>query len=393
MFKIKHINFIPERIAMPNKADLSEVNEQDNLIHSESKNLKDKNAISGNILIFYAYDIGDSIELNKLKSRKILQVHDMEPFPHFKNYHVPLAVDITDFCDRGPGVKVYAKIHSFGVISLNYIIPFSETFNTLKFKLIQQVEDHNLISKRDARDLFSKIKFVVQEPVFFNLKSTYYAVQADNKALSINNKVLVKNYGHIITSLLRLETKTMSDYQVEEILEASTAYYGSDLLVISAEGAFIYDNEYHEPLEFFELASIQKLELQFFDRHLDKKLNYFYNIDTYKVPLKSYIPLLGSRIDTMLMDLAKLRVDISVITERLNNNVNMTGDSYFQKLYTMLVKAFKLQDWKSSIDEKLSIISEMYTVRKNRLDTVREEMLTLFVLFFIVLEVTIAWLK
>ncbi len=369
---------------------LDNLNEKKDL---DAKHLKDKTAISGNILIFYAFDIGDSIELNKIKSKRILKVNDMEPFPHFKNYHVPISVDITNFIERDPGVKVFAKIHSFGVISLTYIIPFAETFNTLKFKLIKLVEDHKLISKRDVRGLFSQIKALVIEPNFFNLKSTYYAVQADNKALSINNKDLVKHYGHIITSLLRLETKSMSEYQVEEILQSSTAYYGSDLLVISAEGAFIYDSEYHEPLEFFELASIQKLELQSFDKLLDKKLNHFYNIDTYKVPLKSYIPLLGSRIESMLMDLAKLRVDISVITERLNNNVNMTGDSYFQKLYTMLVDVFKLKDWKSSIDEKLSIISEMYTVRKNRLDTVREEMLTLFIILLITVEVTIALFK
>jgi hypothetical protein len=302
-------------------------------------------------------------------------------------------VDINDFSEKEPEASVSAKIHNFGVLSLNYVIPFTETFDTLKIRLIQVVNNYKQISKRDAKAIYMQTKSVTLEPNFFNLKTTYYAVQAENKTFSITNKDLVKNYGHVIASLLRLETQTMSEYQIEETFKSATSYYGSDLVVVSSEGAFIYDSEYHEPLEFFELAGIQKLELQCFDKLLDKKLNHFYNSDTYKLPLKSYIPLLGSRIDSMLMDIAKLRVDISVITERLNNSVNMTGDVYFQKLYTMLMQVFKLKEWKTSIDEKLSIINEMYMVRKNRLDTVREEMLTLVIIVLVAFEAFVAFMN
>lgn len=354
---------------------------------------KDKTIISGNILIFYAYDIGDVIDINKIKAKKILKVNDLETFPHFKNYHVPLSIDIMDFAEREEGVKVLAKIHNFGVLSLNYIIPFRETFDTLKIRLIELVEDYKLISKKDGKAIYSQIKSAMVEPNFFNLKTTYYAVQVENKVFKISNTVFVEKYGHVIASLLRLETQTMSEYQVEETLQSSTAYYKSDLVVISSEGAFIYDSEYHEPMEFFELAGIQKLELQYFDKLLDKKLNYFYSSDTYKLPLTSYVPLLGSRIDSMLMDIAKLRVDISVITERLNNSVNMTGDLYFQKIYAMLVDVFKLKEWKSSIDEKLSITNEMYMVRKNRLDTVRAETLELIIIVLIAVEISMAFFK
>jgi hypothetical protein len=354
---------------------------------------KDKTIISGNILIFYAYDIGDVIDINKIKSKKILKVNDLETFPHFKNYHVPLSIDIMDFSPREEGVKVLAKIHNFGVLSLNYIIPFRETFDTLKIRLIEVVEDYKLISKKDGKLLYSQIKSAMVEPNFFNLKTTYYAVQVENKVFKISNKALVEKYGNVIASLLRLETQTMSEYQIEETLQSSTAYYRSDLVVISSEGAFIYDSEYNEPMEFFELAGIQKLELQYFDKLLDKKLNHFYSSDTYKLPMTSYIPLLGSRIDSMLMDIAKLRVDISVITERLNNSVNMTGDLYFQKLYAMLVDVFKLKEWKSSIDEKLSITNEMYMVRKNRLDTVRAETLELIIIVLIAVEISMAFFK
>jgi len=354
---------------------------------------KEKVTVSGNILVLCAYDIGDLIDINKIKARKLLRTSDNEPFPHFKNYHVPLSVDISDISEKEPLATVMAKIHTFGVMSLTYVIPFTETFDTLKIRLIQIVNNYKQISKRDAKAAYLQLKMVTTEPNFFNLKTSYYAVQTENKSLNITSKNFASQYGHVIASLLRLETQMMSEHQIEETLQSSTAYYGSDLIVIGAEGAFIYDSEYHEPLEFFELASIQKLELQCFDKLLDRKLNHFYNSDTYNLPLKSYIPILGSRVDSTLMDIAKLRVDISVITERLNNSVNMTGDPYFQKLYNMLVHVFKLREWKSSIDEKLTIINEMYTVRKNRLDTVREEMLTLVIILLIAFEASVAFMN
>lgn len=360
---------------------------------SESRNAGESTLISGNILIFYAYDIGDSIDINKLKARKTLKASDMESFPHFKNYHVPLSVNIDEYSEKSDDAKISVKIHSFGVVSLNYIIPFCETIDNLKLKLIHQVEEYKQISRKDARFIFNQIKPVITEPSFFNLKTGYYAVHADNKALEISNKDLVRRYGPQIASLLRLETQNMSEYQIEEVLQASTAYYGSDLLVINSEGAFIFDSEYHEPLELFELAGIQRLELQSFDKLLDKKLNIFYNSDTFKIPVRSYVPLLGSHIDSMLIDIAKLRVDISVITERLKNSVNMSGDSYFQRLYLMLGDAFKLKDWKASIDEKLSIVNEMYSVRKNRLDTVREELQNILIILLIAVEVALAVIK
>lgn len=342
--------------------------------------------VNGNILIFHTFDVGDHIELGKIKSKRILKAHDKEPFPHFKNYHIPLTVDISTTSEKSNGVIVFAKIHSFGVLSLNYIIPFAKTFEDLKLKLIEEVELYKTIAKKDAKMIFNNIRDCITEENFFNLKSSYYAVHAENKGDPFKNKELIANYGPTIASLLKLETKVMSKFQIEETLRSSTTYYGTDLMVICPEGAFIYDDEYLEPLEFFELAGIQKVELQYFDRLLDKKLNHFYNSDAYKIPLISYIPILGNRIDSMLMDLAKLRVDISVITERMKNDVNMIGDSYFQRLYNVLIEDFKLREWKNSIDEKLFIINEIYTIRKNNSDTVRAELLEILIIILITLE-------
>jgi hypothetical protein len=361
---------------------------------SSSPEESKKKQFNGNILIFYAYDVGDSIDTNKIRQKKMIDVVTATPFPHFKNYHVPLSVSLPnreDGTSRSDCISL--KVHNFGAISFCYKIPFCETLDHLKVKLIESVEQYGKISADDAATVFEMIKGSILEPAFFNLNNMYYAVQLDNKDAAIDNKSLVKNYGHMIASLLRLETKVMAEYQRSDILESATGYFSSDTVIIDGEAAFIFDSEYFDTLEFLELANIQKLELQTFDKMLDKRLSFFYSSDTYKIPWKAYVPLLGSRVDSLLVDLARLRVDISVISERVNNHVNMTGDSYFEELYELLIKKMKLKQWKVAIDEKLSIISEMYTVRKNRLETIREEMLTVVIIILIAIEATIAFIK
>ncbi len=374
------------------KETLVKVNEQQ--VHSVEKESKSSKAsLSGNVLFFASFDVGDIIDIQQIREKKILKASDMDPFPHFKNYHVPLVIDIDELSEKKSGATVMAKIHNFGVVSLNYIIPYNCSFEALKHLLIDSVDDYSQIAKKDAKKIFDQINFCIKEPSFYNGSAFYHAVQNEYESLKINNTDLIKKFGHEIVSLLKLERKKMAEDQIEEVLEQSTAYYGSDLIIISSEGAFIYDDDYYEPLEFLELVNIQKLELQCYDKVLDKKLNAFYNLDRYKIPASSYIPLLGSRIDMVLEEITKLKVDISVITERLRNSVNMTNDSYFQNLYSMLVEAFKLNEWKSSIDEKMSIISEVYSLRRNQHETIRNEVLTIVIIVFIALETFFAFLK
>lgn len=349
--------------------------------------------IVGGIILFYAYDVGDSIDLEKIHKSKKLKSTEARAFAHFKNYHIPLFVDLEKSILERKEERLSVRIHNFGVISCSYRIPFSGKIKTLKNNLLELVEKYKKIAQEDAKSIFDKVQEFVTEPVFYDLDSSYYAIQIDHKKSEINRSQIIKDYGVEITSLLRLEKQSMSVYQKEKILESTTGYYGTDLVIIDSEASLIYDSEYTEILDFLEVANIQKLELQCFDRLLDKKLNFFYGIDTYQVPIKSYIPLLGSRVDTLLDKLAKLKVDISVITERITNNVNMAGDAYYEDIYSMLKEKMKLEEWKKSIDEKLSIINEIYSIRKSHLETIREEMMMLVIILLIAFEATVAFLK
>ena len=163
--------------------------------------------------------------------------------------------------------------------------------------------------------------------------------------------------------------------------------------MIDREAAFIYDDEYFEFLEFFELVNIQILELQYFDHVLYSKLNEFYKQETIHVSWKAYIPLVEGLADSPITQLAKLRVDISVITEQLESSIQMFGDAYYSQLYTMLVDKLALRHWMESINKKLEIMKDIYSIYQNRLLAIREEMLTLVIIALVAFEAVAVFMR
>lgn len=349
-------------------------------------------AVTGNLLLVYAFDIGDEIDLAQIRRQKLVTTLAAEPFPFFKNYHIPLPIRL-ETGERMRDDIISCKVHSFGTLSLCYKVPLSGPMEGLKLRVIELVGRYDAIANEDAMTLFTALRPAIREPVFFNLQNDYYAVQIEpNDAYGLSPEQFRKRYGPTLASLLRLETERLSEYQQSAILEATTGYYGRDFIVIDGSAAFIYDSDYSEALEFLEFANIQLMELQRFDQLLDQKLNHFYGRREESIPWAAYVPLLASKADTMLMDLNRLRVEVSVITERLANSIKLVGDAYYEELYAMLSDKLGLADWKQSIDEKLDIVDDLYTVRAQLQSTVREEMLTVVIIGLIAVEALIAFL-
>ncbi|MBU1008349.1 hypothetical protein KKA53_04715 [Candidatus Dependentiae bacterium] len=355
--------------------------------------MKQTQKVTGNILLFYAHDIGDEIRLHEVRDKGLVPVHDVSQSLYFKDYHVPLAFRLLE--KKGGETlertdAVLNKMHHFGVVSFCYKIPFDASLDQLKQKVIEVKERYDKQSDVDARSILKQINPAVTRPHFYNLKNDYFAIHVNPIEGKLSADEFRELYGGKIASLLRLELLSLSEYQQDDILSAVTGYYGQDFIIIDAEAAFIYDDEYFEAMEFFESANVQQLELQYFDRMLDKKLNYFYQQAPHKIPLSAYIPLVGRRVELPATRLARLRVDISVITERLEHSIKMTGDAYYSKLYYMLVDKLSLREWRDSLNRKLDIISDLQRVHQSHLDTIHEDMLTLVIIILIALEVVLA---
>jgi hypothetical protein len=340
---------------------------------------------TGHIYIFHAFDVGDDISLGKVQKLRSINNLPLNLPKYFKNYHVPLNIELPHPNDsaRCTGVKIY----NFGGMSLTYKIPFKDSLENLRKEFSNLYDQYREQSFTDARLVYSRIEGNIKKPHFFVTNAAYIVIQVDPQPGKIDAATLKTDFGALIASTLRFETQTLSEAQKNDILEPALGYFRGDLIVVDIDAAFVCDPEYEEILDLFEFANIQYLELQYFDRLLDQQLNRLYEDDRKSLPLKSYLPFVET--DDKVRYLSRLKVDISVITERLENSIKLAGEPYFTELYELLIKKLELREWKASIDRKLNIIRDVQDIYQHQIDSIREDILTVLIIILIFVELIV----
>jgi len=351
---------------------------------------ENKQIFSGNIIIFHAFDVAEDINLDSIKEKQILLRRPLHLAKYFKNYHAPLEVDLPH--PHSSSRIMSAKLHGFGVISLAYKIPFTKSLDELKQEIYEIDDEYNEQSVIDAGSIFNKIKSEMKQPKFFHLRKTYILIQLD-PVPGLDTDTLKKDFGGMLASILRFEIDALSEYQRNEILESAVGYYRGNLIIIDLDAAFIYDEDYEEVLDLFEFANMQHLELQYFDRILAHQLDIVYERGIQNVPKLSFLPFVSGLSDDPVAALGKLKVDISVITERLENSIKLAGEEYYSAIYALLAEKFDMHTWQAAINRKLNIILDLRSVYENKVHSTREDLLSILIIILIFIEVVIGILN
>jgi hypothetical protein len=342
---------------------------------------------SGNIFIFHAFDIGDDINLNKIVATRAIGTVPLQLPKYFKNYHTPLAIELPH--PHGSSKNIGCTLYNFGAVSLTYKIPFTDTLENVRKSFDTIYDQYQEQSVIDVKSIFKKIQPCISKPHFFQTRSSYIVLQVDPIPDKITVQKIRQHLGGVITSVLRFETEALSEDQRNEILEGSIGYLRGDLIIIDTEAAVVYDQEYEEILDFFAFTNIQLLELRYFDRLLDQRLNKIYEGEGRKPRLRAYLPLFGTTPHDPVEELGKLKVDISVITERLESSIKVSGEPYFSELYELLVNKLDLLNWRNGIDRKLTIIHDIQSTYQHKIDVIREDMLSVLIVILIFIEAVV----
>lgn len=355
-------------------------------------NEKTQRNFTGNLYIFHAFDVGDEINLDTVRDQEHIITRSYTVPKFFKNYHMPLEIDLPHPHSSSGCHSV--RLHNFGTIALTYKIPFSDTFDNVR-SIIEEIDNkYQEQSVIDAANVYKAIKKQVKKPKFFHTKSSYTVIQVDVAQKRVSVDELKNTYGSAIASMLRFEKQALSEYQIQDILSSAIGYFKGDLIIIDTESSFVYDPDYEEILYLFEFANIQALELRFFDRLLDQKLNLIYEEKFGTLNFTSYLPFVGSSTATSPVDeLGKLKVDIQVIIERMESSIKLVGEPYFSEIYNMLVDKLDLDGWRNAINQKLEIVSDIKSVIQHKVDSIRGDMLEVLIIILIFIELLVGLWK
>lgn len=340
----------------------------------------------GKLYFFYSFDIGDDVDIKSIQSQNLFHQNTKEKSNFFKSYHKPAILDLEKL--QLSKQCISASLYNFGAIALRYVFEFSSPIEEIKNIINHKYDIAEHQSKKDAKIIFNNFKEYIRDARFFNLYNSYAVIQIDPQQLSPYD--FKENYATEISSFLRFETENLSDHKKNEILNSAFGYYRGDLLIIDKNSALIYDNDYHDIIDLFEFANMRHMELQCFDRSLDRQLNFSYERQSYKIPFRSYIPIIGMFQYDPMEELAKLRVDISVISERLWSSIKFSDEPYYLEIYNILNQKLEFDAWQKSIDKKLEVISHILAIHEQKISIMRSDVLNLLILLLILIEALFA---
>jgi hypothetical protein len=230
------------------------------------------------------------------------------------------------------------------------------------------------------------LRSALVEPYNVRIEPEEYTVIAVTEA-EHTPKELMKEPQHRarLAALLSNEPRAdkLAAKEVEDNLAFWFSYYDDDLVIVDWDYAFVFDREgkYEDVLLVMELANIQLLELRTYDIYLDLILEKSY------ADLERFLSRRGlfETPKALMKELGDARIDITRVTDNIENIGKLFGDYYLAKVYLALTERFHIPQWEHAVNEKLKTLSELYAMATHEVEARRMFTLeVLIVLLFVV---------
>ena len=185
--------------------------------------------------------------------------------------------------------------------------------------------------------------------------------------------------------------KPLSAEQIADVLRQTHSYFEDDLVVIDWNSAFVLDPSGSRDIpDILELATSQLLELRYYDNLFDRELARIYD----DLARARRIPFpLRSPYRRLARDVLRRIVELTELTERVDNALKIIGDFYLAKVYEGALRRFRIPAWRSSIDGKQALVAQAYDLIKGEVDVRRSTVLELVVIVLIFAELANTMLR
>ncbi len=356
---------------------------------------------SGKIRIYHLFEVADLIQLDQITSLlgqgiTRAKIAYKKPIPSYIQFaNPPLMVSLGEDQLRLPSgetlsFRIMAKLYEYGIISIILETPFTgpwEKFHQTGKQLIaspfleEKASEYLKSIIAEIRDALVKIY-----PVF-HFSEDYVIFQVHEFKKSLAPDALLSDHSDLLARLLRGEDELLGTEEEKEVLRHHFSYGRKDLVLVDWNSAFIYDTpeEVYPLADILEYANSQLLELRYYDSLLDSELNAIYNA---VLP-----PHLGGGLfrrgglQRTTQKLMSLMVEITELTERIENSLKIIGDLYYARIYRAAAQRLSLKDWEHNIDNKIQIINTIYNALISQLYSARSIALEVIVVLLILLEV------
>src|SRR5580658_1658479 len=353
--------------------------------------------LRGSVLVLIQFDVCEEIRLDVL--RNIFGARTAEASfkkaPAYVQYQRPPVEETLDPLVLASGERLAGEIkyYDYGVVSLEFELPFSGNWDTLVELSCRWTSDTNFekLASRIVRQKLERAAPALIKP--YNkpsddnpnwLQEDYFIFHVREIEGNPSANDLLAAQGDRISQVVRGETAMLSEGERQEILGSRISYYPNDLAVIGWNAAFIYDTQAgaETAIQLLQYANSQLLEFRHYDQLLTKQLEGVYDfLDRGGRGLWSRwrTAKAASKLHTVLLD-------VSELTERADNAIKFLSDMFSARLYKLAALKVGVPDYKDLVQQKLQTAEELYRFMVDEFNQSRAFVLELMVVVILIIE-------
>ena len=290
--------------------------------------------------------------------------------------------------------SVTARLYAFGVVTLAVQVPaddlswthFTGRMNAVEAAIGTQTDIafwHNLLDI-----LREPIGPALTRPNRSDLDEDYLVATVH----SFGEPVPAASLGREIdlVPLLSGETRKLADGARADLLSRRFSYYTDDLVVLTWDRAFIYEPRRDTDVaDVIEIANAQFLQMRYYDELLDAELPRMYDLVEEATRRLSRGP---RRFAGLARRLYTLVAEVTELTEKVDNALQVTEDVYLARVYAAALDLFRVKAVSAAVNRKLSIIRDTYAALYDEAASSRAGLMEAAIIVLIIVEILLALL-
>lgn len=294
--------------------------------------------------------------------------------------------------------QVTARLYDFGVIALALRVPAT---GLAWDDYVRRVNAVDLAVGADApaapwASLLAHLREVLapalQKPSPATVQEDYLLAIVQRWSEPLNAAELQARVD--LVPLLSGDRRALSEGARRDLLRHRYSYYEDDLVVLTWDRAFICEPRGDsDVVDVLEVANAQLLELRYYDELLDAELPRMYDL----VEAARGATLLSRLSPRRYADLARslyaLVAEVTELTEKVDNALQVTEDVYLARIYSTALEQFRVPNVSAAVDRKLAIIRDTYAALYDEASSQRGALMEAAIVILILVELLLALLR
>lgn len=295
-----------------------------------------------------------------------------------------------DFPEGPMTAGVTARLHDFGVATLALTIPATDLPWGAFVARVNQLAG----AVAPFADLLGTLRDALGEaldrPAAAPIEEDYLLAVVNRLDRPLSAEALQARVDLI--PLLTGEHRPLSAGARADLLRHRYSYHLDDLVVLTWDRAFLLEPRCETDVQdVLEVANAQLLEMRVYDELLDAELPRIY--DTVEAARRAGSFLSARRYARLARRLHGLVAEVTELTERVDNALQVTEDVYLARVYAAAMALFRVPVVSAAVDRKLAAVRETYQALYEEASASRAELLEAAILVLIAIEILLSLLR